>query len=238
MPARGSGRRCTMPVSSSSATPSRAMLVPERQLCHPPPIACAPASWGETRFTTFGDAGAALRLCQSQCRDGSHQSPCGARTRTGAPCRRTGLGNGRCANHGGESRDRGRQRVERGSPRCSESAGPTGVRKGCSKGVLDHETPLNQPGDGMTELSYRPVAASPRSLVAKGLAEIIGPHVSRPLGHSNGVRIDGVLLDSLVAKGLSEDHRSTGSAAPAFWAQRRSPCRWGASRQPGGQGKC
>ena len=30
-------------------------------------------------------------------------SPCGARTRTGAPCRRTGLGNGRCANHGGLS---------------------------------------------------------------------------------------------------------------------------------------
>ncbi|MFM9848877.1 MAG: HGGxSTG domain-containing protein [Hyphomicrobiaceae bacterium] len=30
-------------------------------------------------------------------------SPCGARTRTGAPCRRTGLGNGRCANHGGMS---------------------------------------------------------------------------------------------------------------------------------------
>jgi hypothetical protein len=32
----------------------------------------------------------------------------------------------------------------RGSPRSNASAGPTGVRKGCSKGVLDHKTPLNQ----------------------------------------------------------------------------------------------
>ena len=30
-------------------------------------------------------------------------SPCGARTRIGAPCRRAGLDNGRCANHGGMS---------------------------------------------------------------------------------------------------------------------------------------
>ena len=42
-------------------------------------------------------------------------SPCGARTRTGAPCRRMGLGNGRCRNHGGRSTgprtDSGRQRI-------------------------------------------------------------------------------------------------------------------------------
>jgi hypothetical protein len=30
-------------------------------------------------------------------------SPCGARTRMGAPCRRKGLDNGRCPNHGGLS---------------------------------------------------------------------------------------------------------------------------------------
>ena len=29
--------------------------------------------------------------------------PCGAKTRFGSPCRRTGLGNGRCPNHGGLS---------------------------------------------------------------------------------------------------------------------------------------
>ena len=31
-------------------------VVPERQLCQPPPIARAPASWGERSFATFGGA--------------------------------------------------------------------------------------------------------------------------------------------------------------------------------------
>jgi hypothetical protein len=31
-------------------------LLPEHQLCEPPPIARAPASWGEMGFATFGDA--------------------------------------------------------------------------------------------------------------------------------------------------------------------------------------
>ena len=64
----------------------------------------------------------------SRCARRKPSAPCGARTRTGAPCRRTGLGNGRCANHGGRRPGRERQRVVRGSPRCSASDGPHGVR--------------------------------------------------------------------------------------------------------------
>ena len=45
-------------------------------------------------------------------------SPCGARTRIGAPCRRTGLGNGRCANHGGLSSG---PRTEAGRRRIAEA---------------------------------------------------------------------------------------------------------------------
>ncbi len=67
---------------------------PGVRLCAPEPILASPG----------GRARASWTLTNGGVRTKSQnieKRPCGAKTRKGAPCRRQGLANGRCRNHGG-----------------------------------------------------------------------------------------------------------------------------------------
>ena len=81
---------------------------PGVRLCENPNYVSNPPSRARARHGVIGIMSRLAVLARGKTRPAvvvrrKSSSPCGARTRTGAPCRRMGLGNGRCANHGGLS---------------------------------------------------------------------------------------------------------------------------------------
>jgi transcriptional regulator with XRE-family HTH domain len=89
-------------------------LVQNHNYCGRPPSR-ARARHGVKRFLPPWAMLARTKTVPSVVARRQPSSPCGARTRSGAPCRRSGLDNGRCPNHGGLSSGpksiAGRQRI-------------------------------------------------------------------------------------------------------------------------------
>ncbi|MFM9848448.1 MAG: HGGxSTG domain-containing protein [Hyphomicrobiaceae bacterium] len=83
------------------AKPGVRLVKNDNFVMHPP--SRARARHGVKRFLPPWAMLAPTKTAPSVVARRKSSSPCGARTRTGAPCRRTGLDNGRCANHGGMS---------------------------------------------------------------------------------------------------------------------------------------